>query len=146
MSTSATPQRRKRALSDSSVEIIEVRSVGKNKKRQKTTEKQPTPPLEPEEKRRRVFRSAPPKAFNAVWQRATSERFFVLKRERDDAGDCPQELFQLAGTTGNVYSIQISREPSCNCPHALKGNQCKHTIYVRFWFTHHTTYCNFVRN
>ncbi|OAR02378.1 hypothetical protein LLEC1_02595 [Akanthomyces lecanii] len=129
MSSSTTPQRRKRALSDSSVEIIEVRSVSKTKKRQKTTERQPTPPPL-EEQRPRVFRHAPPKAFHAVWQRATSERFFVLQRERNDEADCPQEIFQLAGTTGNVYSILISREPSCNCPHALKGNQCKHTIYI----------------
>lgn len=125
----STPQRRKRALSDSSVEIIEVRRRS-SKKTKTTTPKGENPPQE--EKRLRAFRAAQPRAFDAIWERATTERFFVLKRERcDDAEGCPQEDFEMAGTTGNVYSIKIARQPVCNCPHALKGNQCKHTIYVR---------------
>ncbi|KAJ6790277.1 hypothetical protein PWT90_07508 [Aphanocladium album] len=125
MSSAATPQRRKRALSDSSVEIIEVRSCSKKKK---TPTKKAEGPQE--EKRLRAFRHAQPRAFDAVWERATTERFFVLKRERCDADECPQEEFELAGTTGNVYSVKIARQPVCNCPYALKGNQCKHTIYI----------------
>ncbi|EGX89370.1 RING finger domain protein (Znf1), putative [Cordyceps militaris CM01] len=127
MSTSTTPRGHKRTRSDSSVEIIAVRSVSKKKKQQQ----QATPPP-PEEKRLRVFRHAPPHKFDAIWERATTERFFVLKRQRfDDAeSGCPEEDFELAGTTGNVYTIRIARQPVCNCPWALKGNQCKHTVYI----------------
>lgn len=42
----------------------------------------------------------------------------------------PIESITIAGTTGNVYIVTISHLPSCTCPHALKGNQCKHIIYV----------------
>lgn len=36
----------------------------------------------------------------------------------------------MAGSTGNVYTITIDKVPSCDCPHAKKGNQCKHIAYV----------------
>lgn len=100
----------------------------------KTKTEEPQPQKQAEEKRLRPFRKAQPRKFDVIWERATSERFFVLKRERCDAEDCPQEEFELAGTTGNVYSIKIARQPQCNCPYALKGNQCKHVIHVRTRF------------
>ena len=55
---------------------------------------------------------------------------FLIDRVRCGTEDCPEEEFEIAGTTGNIYSVHIGRQPSCNCPHALKGNQCKHVIYV----------------
>lgn len=36
----------------------------------------------------------------------------------------------MAGSTGNIYHITIDKVPSCDCPHARKGNQCKHIVYV----------------
>lgn len=36
----------------------------------------------------------------------------------------------MAGTTGNIYHITVDKVPSCSCPHARKGNQCKHVVYV----------------
>ncbi|KAG5936603.1 hypothetical protein E4U59_004906 [Claviceps monticola] len=84
----------------------------------------------PEEKRRRRYRSHAPQAFHPVYARALSQRFYVLTRTRCDTDDCPGELFELAGSTGNVYTVKIDRMPSCSCPHALKGNQCKHIIYI----------------
>lgn len=36
----------------------------------------------------------------------------------------------MAGSTGNVYHITIDKVPTCDCPHAQKGNQCKHIVYV----------------
>jgi hypothetical protein len=56
---------------------------------------------------------------------------FVLDRQRDasESGH-PTETISLAGTTGNVYTIVVDKVPSCDCPHAKKGNQCKHIAYV----------------
>ena len=65
----------------------------------------------------------------------SNRRMFVIDRARCDTADCPEERFEIAGTTGNVYSVHIARQPSCNCPHALKGNQCKHVIYVSALFS-----------
>ncbi|TQS33584.1 hypothetical protein Golomagni_06066 [Golovinomyces magnicellulatus] len=84
----------------------------------------------PEEKRLRRFRSQPPQAFDTIYQRAVSQRFFVLNRKRTGTEDCPGEDVELAGSTGNVYHVLVGQVPSCNCPHALKGNQCKHVLYV----------------
>lgn len=94
-------------------------------KNSKTETEEPQPQKPAEEKRLGAFHRAQPRKFDVLWGRATSQRFFVLKRERCDAESCPQEDFELAGTTGNVYSIKIARQPQCNCPHGLKGYQCK---------------------
>lgn len=37
---------------------------------------------------------------------------------------------EVSGSTGNVYNVTIARQPTCDCPHARAGNQCKHTIFV----------------
>lgn len=36
----------------------------------------------------------------------------------------------MAGTTGNLYTQHIGQVPTCDCPHAQKGNQCKHLVYI----------------
>lgn len=55
---------------------------------------------------------------------------FVIERTRSGTEGLPEETIELAGSTGNVYTITICKVPKCNCPHAEKGNQCKHIIYV----------------
>ncbi|UNI23238.1 hypothetical protein JDV02_009071 [Purpureocillium takamizusanense] len=83
-----------------------------------------------EEKRARRFRAQAPQAFHAVYERALAQRFYVLKRTPDGTADCPTETFEMTGSTGNVYTVHIGRQPQCNCPHARKGNQCKHVLYI----------------
>jgi hypothetical protein len=85
-----------------------------------------------DEKRLKRFRSKPTNEYNQLRYRALTQRMFVLDRKREDTGDgYPIETVTLAGSTGNVYTIIIDKIPTCNCPHARKGNQqCKHTIYV----------------
>jgi hypothetical protein len=55
---------------------------------------------------------------------------FVIDRARSGTAECPTETLTIAGTTGNIYTIKINQTPSCSCPHAVKGNQCKHIIYA----------------
>ncbi|KAK5001100.1 hypothetical protein LTR66_000138 [Elasticomyces elasticus] len=62
--------------------------------------------------------------------RALTQRMFVIERRREVIDDHPAEIVELAGSTGNIYTITIDHVPSCNCPHARKGNQCKHIFYV----------------
>ncbi|KAK6840217.1 hypothetical protein PG987_006083 [Apiospora arundinis] len=83
-----------------------------------------------EEKRLRVFRTKAPQAFQEIYQRATSQRFYVLSRTRCGDLFCPEEIVELTGSTGNIYHVHIARQPTCDCPHALKRNQCKHVVYV----------------
>ncbi|KAH7313484.1 hypothetical protein B0I35DRAFT_480165 [Stachybotrys elegans] len=84
----------------------------------------------PEEKRLRRFRAKPPQALQVVQDRALQQRFYVLKRERLGTDECPEERLEIAGSTGNVYEVHICKLPTCNCPHAKAGHQCKHVLYV----------------
>ena len=83
-----------------------------------------------EEKRMRRWRSHPPLSYLEVRDRALTQRMFALDRQRGSTLDHPTETISLAGTTGNVYTIVVDKVPSCDCPHAKKGNQCKHLAYV----------------
>ncbi|OTA99609.1 hypothetical protein M426DRAFT_325001 [Hypoxylon sp. CI-4A] len=82
------------------------------------------------EKRLRRFRSKAPQNFAVVYERATSQRFYILGRTRAGTIECPEELVELTGSTGNIYIVHIAKQPSCTCPHAQSGHQCKHVIYV----------------
>jgi hypothetical protein len=83
------------------------------------------------EKRLRRWRKHAPSAYREVRERALTQRMFVLDRQRDASDpEAPSETILLAGTTGNIYTITIDKVPSCDCPHARKGNQCKHIVYV----------------
>lgn len=112
-----------------------------------------------DERRLRQFRSRPPKSFNDVYLRARSQRyviplfelmlcaklgrprpdlpfsrvfsrFYVLSRTRCGTVACPEEMIEMTGSTGNIYTVCIARRPTCDCPHAAQGHQCKHVIYV----------------
>jgi hypothetical protein len=83
-----------------------------------------------EEKRARLFRKQAPQSYMAVKERALTQRLTVLSRERCGSDDAPEEKVVVAGSTGNVYTVSIGPVPSCDCPHAKKGNQCKHIVYV----------------
>jgi hypothetical protein len=88
---------------------------------------------EPVEKRVREFRAHPPQGYQDRLERALSQRMFLLDRERkmSEDGTHEKEVFDMAGTTGNVYQITIGKLPQCTCPDALsRGNRCKHIIYV----------------
>ncbi|XXH02142.1 hypothetical protein Hte_008510 [Hypoxylon texense] len=85
---------------------------------------------ENEEKRLRRFRAKPPQNFGVIYDRATSQRFYVLGRTRGGSASCPSESVELTGSTGNIYVVHITQQPTCTCPHAQAGNQCKHVIYV----------------
>jgi hypothetical protein len=99
--------------------------VPKRKRKAPTDDSSP-----PKEKRLRAHRAHPPQSFHDVHSRALSQRFYVLERTRGGTEECPEEVFEMTGSTGNIYTVHIKQQPTCDCPHALKGNQCKHVIYV----------------
>lgn len=88
------------------------------------------PDVPVQEKRARIFRKRAPQSYLDVRERAFTQRLTVLSRERCGTDDVPEEKVLIAGSTGNVYTVSIGLEPSCDCPHARKGNQCKHVVYV----------------
>ncbi|KAH9320499.1 hypothetical protein KI387_015138, partial [Taxus chinensis] len=38
--------------------------------------------------------------------------------------------FFILGTTSNVYCMRLDLRPSCTCPNFLRGNTCKHILFV----------------
>ncbi|KAG9696042.1 hypothetical protein KCU95_g3753, partial [Aureobasidium melanogenum] len=92
-----------------------------------------------EEKRLKRERSHAPQKYTTVAHRATTQRMVVIDRRRIDNDDCPHqpphcpmEEVDLAGSTGNIYTVKITHVPECTCPDFRVNNnpQCKHIIYV----------------
>ncbi|KAF9693621.1 hypothetical protein EKO04_008282 [Ascochyta lentis] len=86
-----------------------------------------TPPVE---KRLRRHRARAPGSYLEIKGRALTQRLTVLSRERCGTDELPEEKVVIAGSTGNLYKVHVNLVPSCDCPHAKKGNQCKHIVYV----------------
>lgn len=95
-----------------------------------------------EEKRMRGYVELLSDKYYRFLESANTQRMFVIDRERGVEGschahhdDCPCETVQIAGSTGNVYTVTISHLPSCSCPVGIfwkKGQEqcCKHVLYV----------------
>lgn len=101
-----------------------------NKTTTASRRKQDKKPPQEKEKRLRRFRSKPPASFQVKLQRAKSQRMIVLGRRRMVKDGAPCEILEIVGSTGNVYEVLIDRSPTCTCPDALKGNECKHKVYA----------------
>ena len=110
-----------------------------------------------EEKRAKRFREKAPQSFAELFDRATTQRMFVLDRIQSASpaappsastavpstyaaatpvpaagpASAPSARVHLAGTTGNIYTVHITHVPTCSCPAYTKAKSpCKHVIYV----------------
>ncbi|KAG6867275.1 hypothetical protein C0993_005057 [Termitomyces sp. T159_Od127] len=80
------------------------------------------------EKRGAIFKKSCPQNILERVERVMSQRFFMIDRQREP-GEL-KETFSVLGSTGNVYTVTIDRQPHCNCPDAMKGNHCKHILFI----------------
>ncbi|KAK1750304.1 SWIM zinc finger protein [Echria macrotheca] len=117
-------RKRKQVDSSSKQQTVEPSKSPTKKPKTQATEGVTT------EKRLRRFRPKPPQSFAEVFDRATTQRFYVLSRKRGGTPDVPEETVEVTGSTGNIYTVVIARQPCCNCPQGAAGNQCKHILYV----------------
>ncbi|EEP80761.1 conserved hypothetical protein [Uncinocarpus reesii 1704] len=62
-----------------------------------------------EEKRLRPFRKKAPQTYLTKLARATTQRMFVVKRQREETTDGLEESVHIVGTTGNVYKVVIGK-------------------------------------
>ncbi|KAL4906388.1 hypothetical protein BDW74DRAFT_131865 [Aspergillus multicolor] len=83
-----------------------------------------------DERRLRRFRDHPPISFQQRLERAVTQRMFVVGQTVAGTDEAPELKFDIVGSTGNIYKTTIGKVPTCNCPDAIKGNQCKHICYV----------------
>ncbi|KAI8934263.1 hypothetical protein NX059_009006 [Plenodomus lindquistii] len=124
----STPKKKKKKTATSAPEVIDLTEDSLQKSPKKKGKRKSDAPAQ--EKRLRQFRAHAPQTYLTVKQRALTQRLTVLSRERCGTDEIPQEKVRVAGSTGNVYTIRIDLTPRCDCPHAEKGNQCKHIVYV----------------
>jgi SWIM zinc finger len=83
------------------------------------------------EKRLKRFRQKPPQSYLERLERVKVQRMFLIDRNKTTNKDgAYEEVFDLAGSTGNIYQVTVGKVPKCTCPDAGKGNQCKHIVYV----------------
>ncbi|THW12826.1 hypothetical protein D6D23_10005 [Aureobasidium pullulans] len=92
-----------------------------------------------EEKRLKPVRKQAPQKYTTIAYRATTQRMVVIDRRRPNNDDCPHgkphcpmEEVDLAGSTGNIYTVRITHVPECTCPdfRINRNPQCKHILYV----------------
>jgi hypothetical protein len=121
------PPKKAKTLEDDDVALAPSKPTKSPKKKSKA-ESDGKP--QDEEKRLRRFRARAPQSFLEVKGRALTQRLTVLNRERCGTDEVPEEKIVMAGSTGNVYTQHICHVPTCDCPHAKKGNQCKHIVYI----------------
>ena len=77
-------------------------------------------PGELPEKRMKLWRKKPPATVSQRIDRCLTQRMVVLDRQRAMDGDVPEEIDQIAGSTGNVYTVHIKRVPTCDCPDSVR--------------------------
>jgi hypothetical protein len=47
---------------------------------------------------------------------------FVIARTYSRTKDILEEAVDIAGTTGNIYTVTINKTPGYTCPYIEKGN------------------------
>ncbi|THU75865.1 hypothetical protein K435DRAFT_905794 [Dendrothele bispora CBS 962.96] len=57
-----------------------------------------------------------------------SSRTYLIDRQREEGEN--KEEFTVQGSTGNVYTVTIDEVSHCDCPDHLKGNRCKHILFI----------------
>jgi uncharacterized Zn-finger protein len=107
-------------------EVENIKDTQKSRKKKPKVDDD-APPVE---KRLRRHRTRAPGSYLEIKGRALTQRLTVISRERCGTDGMPEEKVIIAGSTGNVYTVNVGLVPSCDCPHAKKGNQCKHIVYV----------------
>lgn len=126
-------KRAKTEASSSSTELsitTECSSLNKRPKEKNKKSDDDVCKSKTKEKRLKHFRKRAPNSYRVIKDRALSQRLTVMNRERCGTDELPEEKVRVAGSTGNLYTVNIGLVPNCDCPHAKKGNQCKHIIYV----------------
>jgi hypothetical protein len=73
------------------------------------------------ERRLRPFVAEPDETYKKKLKRIRKERMFMLDRTKSldrDGHAC--EMFDIAGSSGNIYQTTIGRKPKCTCMDAVR--------------------------
>lgn len=65
--------------------------------------------------------------------RAYNDGIYLIEMMDDDEDEdeTPEKKFAVMGSTGNVYTVTISNEPSCTClDYRINDRRCKHIFFI----------------
>ena len=66
---------------------------------------------------------------DARYNRAFTDKLFLV--ESYEATEEFKRVYDIMGSTGNVYKVIITKLPTCTCPdHVTRKNRCKHIYFV----------------
>ena len=84
-----------------------------------------------QEKRGAPYRSQPTSGTMIRILRAARQRLYLVTGTDNSTSENRRMDFQVLGSTGNLYSVEISKRPTCTCPdHLRRNNLCKHIIFT----------------
>eukprot|EP01035_Chromulina_nebulosa_P033530 gene33530-44898_t len=109
--------------SSSAIDTIDTTTIIKKKRVKKNIIEED----ESGEKRLRRFRASVPAGTKDRIKRALSQRMFLIDSKINSE---VERSYKVLGSTGNVYDVDIGTIPKCSCPDFLKGNLCKHVVFV----------------
>eukprot|EP00123_Amoebidium_parasiticum_P010741 comp20288_c0_seq1/m.25458 comp20288_c0_seq1/g.25458 ORF comp20288_c0_seq1/g.25458 comp20288_c0_seq1/m.25458 type:complete len:323 (-) comp20288_c0_seq1:266-1234(-) len=93
-----------------------------------TTKKSGKKVKEVEEKRLARWRTSANENVRQRIERAVTQRMYMVDRTRKSD---THESFAVLGSTGNVYTVDITHKLSCDCPDFQKRQACcKHILFV----------------
>ena len=59
--------------------------------------------------------------------RAKTQKIYLVNRQIDD----DSAKFNVMGSTGNIYEVQLNGKPTCSCPdHQQRQSRCKHLLFM----------------
>jgi len=59
--------------------------------------------------------------------RAKTQRIYLINRNVND----DFAMFEVMGTTGNIYFVELDGNPTCTCPdHSQRKSRCKHILFM----------------
>ena len=109
------PASKKRKQNDAAAELQPTDVAKPSPKTPKSTppkvEKPTTDGLQPPEKRLKPYRHHAPQAVMIKHERVMSQRMFLVERSGRKNGAL-QEEFSVLGSTGNVYTVNVSMIPT----------------------------------
>ncbi|KAG9403606.1 hypothetical protein AC1031_006247 [Aphanomyces cochlioides] len=101
------------------------RRAASSRKKGKETKVDDTPV--DDEKRLSRYRSTPNQQTRDRIERAKHQRMFMIEKQ---VLSPLHQTFAVMGSTGNIYTVSIEQVPTCTCPDFLRGNLCKHILFV----------------
>ena len=64
-------------------------------------------------------------------EKCFKDKLFLIEINEPEDDSLVQKEFLIEGTTGNVYTVTMKKQPKCTCPdYTMRKHRCKHIFFV----------------